>query len=804
MLRNYLTTLLRNARRYSGYTTINVLGLACGIACCLLVLLYVHNELSYDTFHDGADRIYRVWERGDLGDDVYRSAGIPIQVGQTVQAENPDLTVTRLFRLRDRSPLVRHEDRTFYEDRFFWADSMAFEVFSGFAFIHGRPETALDEPGDVVLTESAADRYFGTDNPVGQTITVENEHTYTVSAVVEDVPSNSHLQFDVVASIANLPKVLKTVGIPLDWYEGWYWNPSYCYVKVPAGVSAADLDARLTRLKNKYLPDWLAKKFDYRTQPLTSIHLTSHLKQELERNSSWTYIYVYASVAVLILLIACINYVNLATARATTRAQEVGIRKAVGADRSQILQQFLGESTAMAGVAVVLGLGLAAAGLPAFERLVGKDFQFDLTLGLFVLAGAAVTLLVVGLLAGGYPAFYLSRFRPAGVLRGSGSTGSANPTIRRALVAVQFAVSIGLLAAVGLVSQQARFLVEKDLGFRQDDVLVLSILGTEAKTSYDAFEQQLEQQPAVRGVSAVRAVVGTGGVVAPVAVPGRTGDDAPQWPTLSVSADFTETMGVDVLAGRSFSARRSTDTTDAYVINEVAAARFGWSPQEAVGKPIGIGKDEDDVDGRVIGVVENFHFGPLRNAVGPLVMDTDRDDLDFALVHTVGGDASAARSQVEAVWNSFEPNRPLEFTYLDDRLDALYASEQRLDDVLFSLTIFAVFTACLGLFGLASFSARQRRTEIGVRKALGASTSRIAVLLSADFLRPVAAAVVIGCPLAFLGVREWLQSFAYRTDVGALPFVLSVTVILVVAQIAVTYQVFRAARTDPAQTLRFE
>ena len=800
MLKNYLKIALRSLKRRRGYAFLNIAGLAIGLACCLLLLLYVQDELSYDRFHDKADQIYRLIEVGTFDEIEEASAGIPFPVAPALRQDFPEITATRFFRMQSQVPLVSHADKRFYEERFFWADSSVFDVFS-FPFLQGDPNTALDDPYALVITEATARKYFGTSDVVGRMLTLEGRHAYTITGVLENLPHHVHFTFDFLASFESLNQVLPGVGVPEGWFTGWYWNPCFTYVRLPEGYDAQRLEDQLPAFVDKYYPDWFKADIGYYLQPLTSIHLYSHVDQEIETNSDILYIYVLSAVALFVLLIACINYMNLATAWSFRRAQEVGMRKALGANRQQLLTQFLGESVLLTFLALLAAITLVELVLPVFNVFTGKALSIDYTNG-WLLVGSLGLALVVGVVSGSYPAFYLAAFEPARVLKGTAQATAKAVLLRKGLVIMQFSIAIILMISTVTVFNQANYLVRSKLGFDREQVVVASIRGTSVKEHIETFKQEALRDARVEGVTVSWTVPGKGGIIAPIQAEGQPQDASLQWPTLSVDHAFIETMGLELTAGRGFSRAMATDTIDAFILNETAAERLGWA--DPIGKRLGIGNDEDDLDGRVVGVVKDFNFASLRQRVEPLVIRFDPDLFSHMLARIEATDVPGGVAALEAVWKQFEPQRPFEFTFLDQSLRGLYDNEHTLKTILFPFAFIAIFVACLGLFGLAAFTTEQRTKEIGIRKVFGASISSVVALLSKDFLTLVGIAFIIATPIAYLAIQQWLNGFAYRIEIGAGTFLLVGAFALLIALGTVSYRTLKAALENPIKSLRYE
>ncbi len=806
MFKNYFKIALRNLKKSTGYTVINVAGLAVGLACCLLILLFVRDELSYDRYHEKADQIYRVTLDARLGEQEINGPIAPAPMAQTLVNDYPEVVqATRLFTYTGET-LVRYEDNQFIEEQFYFADSTFFEIFT-FPLLRGDPETALLEPNTVVLTESTARKYFGQDNPMGKTIRVDDEFDYAVTGVVADVPENSHFHFDFLGSLGTLGNSRNPM---------WVSNNFRTYFVLAEGHSPDALEAKFPAMVQKYAGPQVEEilgitvdqffasggRFEFHLQALTDVHLHSNLDYEIEPNGDITYVYAFSIIALLILLIACINFMNLATARSAGRAKEVGVRKVLGSNRRQLTLQFLMESMLLSVIALGVALVLAAVLLPLFNELSGKALQIDFgDAGL--LAGLVGFAVLVGLLAGSYPAFFLASFRIVNVLKGQGQTGLKSSGLRSGLVVFQFVISILLMICTAMVYRQVDYVQTKRLGFAKEHVIVLERFDA-LDAQQEAFKQQIRQHPNVVSVAAA----GT--------LPGRTFGDTSFFPEgaspdqlrnirlLFTDFDLLETLDLDLVDGRFFSRDFTTDST-AVILNEAAVKEFGFTLEETVGKRLvspGFGEDEEQLI-PVIGVVKDFHYQSLRDEIRPLGMFIGRN-LTYLAVRVQPDDLGGTLAAFESQWQSFAPEQPFTYSFLDNDVDALYRADQRTGNYFIVFAIIAIFIACLGLFGLAAFTAEQRTKEIGVRKVLGASVLSIIVLLSKEFTKLVAIAFVVAAPLAFFAMDRWLQDFAFRVDISWPIFLMAGLAALGIAWLTVSYQSIRAALTNPVEALRYE
>ena len=806
MITNYLIVTLRRLRRQLGYSTLNVAGLAVGIATCLVIALFIHHEWSYDRFHPTADRVMRVMIESGADSDL--SPSLPAALPQRLRSSIPD--VEAAASLADVGEvLVASDDAMFHEENGVRANAEFFRVFSGFTALHGDLATALNQPGAIVLTRPMAEKYFGAADVVGRTLTTRDERRidpvawrernalsfetlsetpYTVTAVIEAPPSNSSIDFDFA------------VAQRADVLDMWNIRGTRGYVllgeQAAADASAREaLSATMTDVVGRYDSEG-AKDAAVYLQPLTDVHLNPTVGSD-GRTGPTQYLMMFALAALLVLVIACINYMNLATARAADRAREVGVRKSIGADRWSIAQQFLGEAFLFVGLSVGGALLLAQAALPLFSRILGVE----LSLGALATPGAVALLLggavIVGLVAGSYPAFVLSRFQPVRVLKAQATPSSGGATLRRALVVFQFAASIGLILATTVVYQQMEFVRAERLNTQGEEVLAISNRSDVLDGRYDAFKERLLAEPSVSHVT-------TGQM--PGSVYFRTStsiDTTGQFDMLGVlfaGDDYLETLGLEVVTGQGFEETAATRSSlrNVSVINETAARLAGYTADS-------LGQAGSPFNGStVVGIVEDFHASSLFEPIMPITITyTDRTQ-DRVLVRLRDEQTADGLAVVRSTWGELIPDQPMQYAFVNDALDEMYRAELRLGQLFGVFAVIAIVIACLGLLGLSAYVVQRRAKEISIRKVLGASPRRIVTMLSREFVVLVALAFVVGAPLAYWGMQRWLQDFAYRVDIGASLFIGVGGLALLATLLTVGYHAVRAAHTDPAQTLRSE
>ncbi|MCG8607821.1 ABC transporter permease [bacterium] len=795
MFKNYLKIPLRHLLKYKGYSLIKIMGLALGMACCALILLYVQDELRYDRYHEKADQIYRVAMEVKTGDKLNKSATTAAPMGTAILNEYPEVVeMVRLFPLLQKT-LVSYEEKRFFEEAIIVADASLLEVFS-FPLVLGNAKTALHDPNTILITERIAEKYFGDGNPLGKNLTFREETPYRVAGVLKNISSNSHFQFDMVLPLS--PATIARFQYE-DFLEQWWDWSCYNYLLLQAGQSPIEWQRKFPALIEKYIAE------QYRTsnvevtlflQPLTEIYLKSHLNRELGANSHIIYIYIFTAIAVLILLISIINFVNLCTARSLVRAKEVFLRKAVGAQKRQLLKQFLAESILLSFVALSFALILIQVFLPHFN-----DFTYkELTLhdNLIYLISMPIMTTFLGLLAGIYPAIVISSFDPLTVLKGNPITSAKGGFLRQALVISQFVISIILIVAMLIVNEQKEYLKNKTLGFNKEQIIIIKLNDLQLRWQSEAIKSELLRIPNVSQATFSQTVPGLSKVKQGYGVKGS--QSMILMNTLLVDDNFLRTYDIELVAGRDFSAEMQTDRTSAFIINEDTAKQLGW--RNPLGKELKWGVTQKT--GTVIGVVDDFHFRSLYHRIEPLVLHIEPIWFRHISVRTASEDFSRTLKRLEEVWHQFSPNYPFDYFFLDENIERLYAKEEQFNRIISSSSAIAIFIACLGLFGLSAFTTEQRTKEIGVRKVLGASISSILILLCRDFLKLVLIAFAVAIPLAYIAMNRWLQDFVYRIEISVNSFVLAGSFAILLALATVSYQSIKSAMADPVETLRYE
>ena len=793
MLKNYLKIALRNIRRHKGYSFINIAGLAIGMACCILILLWVQDELSYDRFHENGKDIYRIMSYGTR----YMIEGIdgtPAPLAPAVKEEVPG--IVNYARFSDIPKLVfKYGDKVFYETRGLIADPSIFEIFT-FPFAQGDPKTALSEPLDIVITETMAKKYFGNENPVGKTMEIEGRPA-AVTGVIQDIPHNSHIQFDFLSSYEFIQELT-------NYGMSWGSFNFVTYLQLEANRDIQEIGKNITAVAAKNNCPQVKDGVEFRLQPLSAIHLDNRAAFRNYSNvGDRKYVYVFSIIAFFILFIACVNFMNLSTARSTTRAKEVGMRKTVGASRRQLIMQFFGESLFLNSMACVFSLILVSVLLPAFNQVTGKQLKLDL-IDVQLVLGLIIIVLLTAVTAGSYPAIYLSSFRPVKVLKGVFKSEGKGQTFRRILVVTQFTLSIALLIGTSVAYNQLRFLRYSKLGFNKENIVYVPIKENIGKR-YDAFKAELLNDSNIQFVAAQYYLFAEEGAFRSTGYnwEGRKEGQEVDIILNLVDYDFIPMLDLELVEGKNFAKEYSTDATQAYILNEEAIKAMGI--QDPVGKQFSYGKRK----GTIIGVLKNAHFRSLHVEIEPHVFFflndvSEATQYGVVLIKINGNKTEEALAKIQGVWENINPISPFEFHFLDQKYDSLYRKEKKIGTILNAFTLFAIVISCLGLFGLASFLTERRTSEIGIRKVLGASESGIVFLLSKQFTKWVLIANLFAWPAAYFVMNEWLKSFAYRINIGVWTFVLSGLLAVGIALGTVSYQALKAARANPIDSLRYE
>ena len=804
MFNNYFKTTLRNMKKHKSFTVINISGLAVGLACCILLALFINSELSFDTYHKKSDRIFRVGNLMSFNNFSGRQANSNGVIAAALKDKYPEVEDAARFRYWYTS--VKYKDKQF-NDRLYHADNSVFNIFT-WPFLKGDPQTALERPYSIVLTEESALKYFGTENPIGKTLILNNDMEFTVTGVIADIPDYSTIRFKGLCSMSTLyagPKPLpQTLTI-------WSSHTFFTYVLLKEGIDHTEFETKIKDIYHDYAAEALkanGSDFDVFLQPLRDVYLKP-LKGDF---GPITYVYIFSAVAVFILLIACVNFMNLSTARSMTRASEVGLRKVFGAGRPKLIRQFLTEALLMSMLAMIIAAGAVYTFLPAAGEITGRDLFKDIFDIPWLLPGLLGAVVFTGLLAGSYPAFFLSRFEPAEVIKNKLKTPKAGSNFRRALVMVQFVISITLIIGTALIIEQLNYLKSKDTGFNKEHVVCMNVRDPQMRKMLPVLHERLKKIPDVISASSASSIPGWG---APMnsKIPEGYGKENTQL-MLEINADenYLQTMGIELLQGRNFS-KKMGDSRSSVIINETAAKKYGW--ENPVGKIIqsldtNRPKSGEYADRTVIGVVKDYDISGVLREVKPAFIGNDLEfpfsycEIRMLAVRINPDDVPAALGRLESLWKDVFPDKPFQYFFLDDDFDEQFYRIERSRDILSYFTFLAVFIACLGLFGMVSFSAERRTKEIGIRKTLGSSVMQIVGLLSKELVLLVLAANIIAYPAAYFAVQNWLSGFPNRIEISVSTFILSTLLAVGISFLTIAYQAVKAGSANPAQALKYE
>ncbi len=814
MLKNYLLIALRNIKRDKLFSIINVVGLAVGITCFITLLAFILYEFSYDTFNRKADRIYRVYVHTDINNIESNNSKTAAPLGATLLREFPEVeNYTRIGYFGAHK--FRYKENIFKEWDVYTADSTYFEVFT-LPILYGNPKTALVHPKSIVLTETMSKKYFGNQNPVGKSLIADDSNAFMVTGVMKDFPENSHFRCNFLVSMSTY-----TISQRNYWLDLWYTT----YIVLKKGTDPSQIDNKMKKIVMDYvgpqgeavlgvsLKDFFAKgnSYAFYLQPLKSIHLYSQRDYGIDLNTEWSsvdssdieYIYIFSAVAVFILLIAIINFMNLATARSEKRGKEVGIRKTLGSNRSRLVLQFITESVLMSFIAVLIAVFLLQIILPLFGKFVERGLSIEYFFNIYTIPALLIFILLIGTLAGSYPAFYLSSFQPSHILKSSSGKTGKKHLLRSALVILQFSISITLIIGTLIINDQLDFIRNKNLGFNKAHLLTIynaDALGTKL----GAFKNELQKNPGITSITKSSVMFQTG-------IPGNgylynrnTGTDVISFQYLDVDYDFLKTYQIKLLSGRFFSKEFPSDTLAA-VINEAAVKEC--SAKDPIGKTLKkIGLNGDDKTYTIIGVINNFNYESLHQKIRPLVLHLSKVKQPGSnlTVRVKSANLPGTIGYIKKVWNQVTNNERFGYDFLDKNLERLYVTEEKTGQITTVFSLLALFIACLGLFGLAAFITEQRTKEIGVRKVVGASVTDIVMLLSKEFTGWVVLANIIAWPVAYFVMNNWLRNFAYRINLNWTVFILAGAIALLIALATVSYQSIKAATVNPVKSLKYE
>jgi putative ABC transport system permease protein len=789
MIKNLLKTAIRHISKHPGYSLLNVLGLTLGISCALFLIIYVSDEVSYDRYHKNADRIYRVSSKITEPDDQFTWNVAQIPFGPQVVQDYPEVQAFVRFINMPRG-LYKYEDKEFVEENFYYTDSTLFDIFT-YKVLRGEVKSALRDPKKIVLTETVAKRYFGGSDPVGKTLT-EGNNTFEVTGVIEDVPFNSHFRFQALAARNNLPKQLGS----------WGTFGVFTYLLFPAGI---DINTFQTKMQDMYDAHMktifgpLKIKIEYILEPITKIHLYSTNPGEPEPTGSITYVLIFGIVAVFLVLIAAMNYMNLATARSTRRAREVGLRKVAGSRRLPLILQFLSESVVLTVISLIISIILLIVLLPKFNLLAGKSFRPDILFSPVVLISIIAVILVAGILGGSYPAFFLSRFSPVTVLKGEITQGSAGSLFRKILVVIQFTVSVAMIVCTLVVFRQLNYLKSMDKGFDQKNVITLQ-LNQGMVRKYPVLKQTLLENNEIKYVTSTNTPMGEGSGKIIFNVETDQGMAQRGINFAIVDHDFIETLGIKMISGRDFQQDMPSDTLKSVVVNQTFVNRMGW--KDPIGKKIEAG-NVNNLRARVIGIMADYHQTGMYNKIESLLL-AYRERNNIIYIKLSGYNTKETISFIETKWKEVFPDQPFSYAFLSERFNRQFEADEKRGLIFTMFTILAILIASLGLFGLASYMVEQRTKEIGIRKVFGANENVIIRLISRDFLILIGISIIVALPAAYYFMSNWLENYVYRTKISLFLLIGAAVFTIILTFITISYKAYQAAVLNPASSLKTE
>lgn len=805
MFQNYLTVALRNIIRNKRFAALNIIGLAIGIVSCLLIYIFIQDELSFDAHHAKRDKIYRVQCFFKFNDVEDKFGIVPFPTGPTLQSEYPEVKeMVRLFLLRQQN--FTSEGKVYNVQDLYLADSTLFDIFD-FAFIAGDPKTALAQPMSIVITDGEAKKVFGTANPMGKLVTW-NKKTLKVTGVIDEKKYNTHIEMGGFISMSSMnPDFRKDIS------ANWGNNNSFTYIVMDDENAAVNFQPKLDALVKKYMdPYWgglgFSGKITMHIEPLKDIRFNNYLIYDTPKKGNRAYVTIFSVVAILILLIACINYVNMSTAAATRRAKEVGVRKVAGAGRGQLIFQFLSESVIVTLLAIVISLALLELSLPLFNEITGKEITLKYLLQGSFIAVLLSIIILIGVVAGSYPAFFLSNFKPQVVLKSFGEVKGGGAGIRKVLITGQFAISVFMIAGTFAVYSQLHYMLNKDLGFKQDNMLVITIPPTAADTmlvkKIRNLKDELKKESFVKDATFSNNIPSKELSRIVYKIKSSKGKDYKPIATMQGDADYPKMMGMQLVQGRYFDETNPGDRDFGCMINEACAKMLGW--KDPLKEKFYVEGDSGDITINVLGVVKDFHFASLHSPIEPVVifMNEARFVSGYMLVNLESGDTQAGIDKIKTKWAQVLPNKEFEYYFLDDSIHELYQAENKMLKVFIYFAVLTIILSCMGIYGLSYFITRRRTREIGIRKVLGASVSSILFLLNKEFLVLMGVASVIAIPLSYWAINNWLMDFAYHTGISVLLFIAAVLITTLVAVATISIQALRTATGNPVNSIRYE
>jgi len=805
MLKNYIKIALRNLIRHKGYTFINIFGLATGIICCFLILVYVQDELSYDRYHGKADQIYRIINAGVIRGNQIEMPLVSGPWGPAMVEEFPEVLKAVRIKPPDSRWVINYGDTKYFEKGLYFADPTFFEVFD-VEMVIGNPETVLEAPYSMVITEEMAEKYFGEEDPIGKIIVGDNWMNFNITGIMKKHPSSTHMNYDFLVNFETLNRARDPINKQLyygDFSRNWQNFRIYTYLLLDENADPEAVEVKMRSLLEERLGRLFRTagvELNPYLQKLTDIHLKSNLQGELGPNSDESYVYIFSVVAIFVLLIACINFMNLSTARSENRAKEVGMRKVVGADRFQLIKQFLSESVIFTFVAAVIAVISVLFLLASFNAIADKTISGQDLINVQTISLLIGLVIIVGIVSGSYPAFLLSAFRPAEVLSRKMLKGASGGLLRKILVVVQFSISVFLITGLTVIFSQMEYIKNRPLGYDKENIIAVPLSDPAPRSNYESYKNTLLSNSNVKSVSASSTIPGGLFGIALLRPAGRPADENLTVQIMTVDYDFIETFGMELHEGRDFSREFTTDMNSALLLNEEAVKQFGFD--SGLDKTLTPG---GQVTLPVVGVLKDYYFKSLHQKIEPFVTTLASEQaFNWVFIKTTEESMSNVMEFVELEWRRINPGHPFEYTFVDKNVALMYQSEMKLGRLFSIFTGIAIFIACLGLFGLASFTAERRTKEIGIRKVLGASVGSIVIILSKEYVKWIALANVIAWPLAYYFMSRWLEGFAYHTSLNILAFLASGLLALIIALLTVSFQTFKAASVNPIDSLKYE
>ncbi|MFC1724481.1 ABC transporter permease [candidate division KSB1 bacterium] len=796
MFKNYLKTALRNIRKHKGYTFINVTGLTIGLACCIFLFIWVKDELSYDKYHINGDRVYRLILGSTRAGSSQRSSFTAPRAPIGLKEEFPEIEEAARFKiLGNIKPdiLVKYNEKMFNETRLAFGDASLFKMFT-FQFILGSAENPYNSLNSIVLSEKLAAKYFENQDPIGKILTVENKYKYTVTGIIKDIPHNCHLQFDLIIPFEHIENYLTYYGKFLESYGLHFFNN---YIMVSENLPFKEINEKV---KNYYPDKFERTPFFISLQPVKDIHLRSKGIRDFEKRGDIQYVYIFSLTGIFILIIACINFVNLTTAQSGIRAKEIGMRKVMGATRENLIRQFFTETLIFSFFALFIALCLVYVLMPFFNSISGKQLSFDISGNLLTAAGIITITLISGALSGIYPALFLSSVRPLKILKGVYGSEKGGSFLRKGLVVIQFVVAVSLIICTIMIFRQFMFIQKRDLGYDKDHFIYVSLYG-QLKEKYELAKNEMLKNSNIPAVTISSSIMSRGAYAGDnLHWEGKNYDkNRDMFSFVSVDKDFIETFNIEMAQGTSFAKNPPKKTNEEIIINETAAKMIDIDPIIGLGAKVPGGPDA-----QIIGVVKDYHFMSLHNEIRPLVISMEPPVFRYFLIKIKPENMQSTLDYIRGIFTTIEPEYPFEYHFMDESYEALYSGEKQMRIILEIFTVIAIFVSCLGLVGLSSFTAESRTKEIGIRKVLGASIADIMRLLSNEYLLLVIISNIIAWPVSYYFITKWVQDFAYRTDINIFVFVYTGIIILFITLIAVGWQTVKASTANPVDSLKNE